>query len=84
MFNYLLECNFNDIISEVDCNKALSDFSAIILNAYNTCCPIKSKTISNKDLHKPWINRDLIQLMKIRSNFYSLYIRKKMAKIVYT
>ena len=50
-------------------------------NTYKLCCPIKSKTLSNKDLKKPWISREIISNIK-KDNIILLYtVKIKFLKI---
>ena len=53
-------------------------------NAYKLCCPIKSKTLSNKDLKKPWISREIISNIKNRQHYFALYCQNKNPKDFYT
>ena len=54
-----------------------------ILNCYNYCCPIKTKTISVKDQIKPWINSQIKENIKKRQNNYLLYRRNLMSRREY-
>ena len=44
-------------------------------NTYKLCCPIKSKTLSNKDLKKPWITREITSNNK--KGHYMYYTQSK-------
>ena len=45
--------NFSSVVDAVDVNVRLADFDEII----NTYVPIRVKSMSSKDLSKPWIDR---------------------------
>ena len=47
------------------------------------CCPIKYKTLSNKDLKKPWITSELISNIK-KTLYFALYCQNKNPKDLYT
>ena len=49
-------------------------------NTYKLCCPIKSKTLSNKDLKKPWISREVISNIKKIQHYFALYCQNKIPK----
>ena len=49
-------------------------------NTYKLCCPIKSKTLSNKDLKKLWISREIISNIKKRKHYFALYCQNKIPK----
>ena len=53
-------------------------------NTYKLCCPIKSKILSNKDLIKPWIAREIISNIKKRQHYFALYCQNKIPKDFYT
>ena len=52
-------------------------------NTYKLCCPIKYKTLSNKDLKKPWISHEIISNVKKRQNYFALYCQNKIPKDFY-
>ena len=53
-------------------------------NTYKLCCPIKSKTLSNKDFKKPWISREIILDILKRQHYFALYCQNKIPKDFYT
>ena len=53
-------------------------------NTYKLCCPIKSKTLSNKDLKKPWSSGEIISNIKKRQHYFALYCQNKIPKKFYT
>ena len=42
------------------CTTAMESLAHAVDNTYKLCYPIKSKTLPNKDLKKPWISREII------------------------
>lgn len=65
-----------------DCNNvdsAISMFDATLLHYYNYHCPIVDKIVSYKNYSKPWIDSDLRNKIKKRSNFYVLLKLGKMS-----
>ena len=52
-------------------------------NTYKLCCPIKSKTLSNKDLKSPEISSEIISSIKKR-HYFVLYGQNKIPKDFYT
>ena len=53
-------------------------------NTYKLCLPIKSKTLSNKGLKKPWISCEIISNIKKRHHYFALYCQNKIPKDFYT
>ena len=53
-------------------------------NTYKLCCPIKSKTLSNKDFKKPCISWEIISNIKKRQHYFALYCQNKIPKDFYT
>ena len=51
---------------------------------HKLCCPIKFKTLSNKDLKKPWIIREIISNIKKIQHYFALYCQNKIPKDFYT
>ena len=50
-------------------------------NTYKLCCPIKSKTLSNKDLKKFWITREILSNI---IHYVALYCQNEIPKDFYT
>ena len=53
-------------------------------NTCKLCCPIKSKTLSNKDLKKPWIASEIISNIKKRQQYFAQYCQNKIPKDFFT
>ena len=52
MHHNLSIAQFHKILDSDECYHAIEKLNEIILNEYNTCCPIKTKTVSAKDKKK--------------------------------
>ena len=57
--------------------------SQVIENAYNSCCPIKRKTLSYKNKQKPWITQNILINIKKRQKYYLLFKARKISKLFY-
>jgi hypothetical protein len=57
----------------LDVNLRASIFNEILLNAYNTCCPIKQKTFTRSRLSKPWLTDELIRASDTKHLLFRLY-----------
>ena len=62
----------------------MESLAHVVDNTYKLCCPIKSKTLSNKDLKKPWISRETISNIKKIQHYFALYCQNKIPKDFYT
>ena len=60
--------DLNHITGSNNCTTANESLAHAVDNTYKLCCPIKSKTLSNKDLKKPWISREIISNIKKRQH----------------
>ena len=81
-FNYqLTHSDISNILNVNDSKIAFSMFFKTFSDLYDRYFPITSKTISKKDLEKPWINNVLIKRMSIRDKLFKLsendYIPRK-------
>ena len=70
--------NFDDIISNVNINKATQLLFDRINNAFKLCCPIRTKILSPKNTNKPWISGEICENNKKRQKYYSLVRQNKM------
>ena len=64
--------------SDNNCTTAMENDT--VDNTYKLCCPIKSKTLPNKDLKQPWISREIISNIKKRQHYFALYCQNKIPK----
>ena len=79
----LITASYEEIIHGNDVNNSIIELDRIILSEFNKTCPIKTKTITQKDRKKPWITIDLKLLIKKRQNYFNLFRQRKMSKPVY-
>ena len=63
---------------------AMESLALAVDNTYRLCSPIKSKTLSNKNLKKPRISLEIISNIKKRQHYFALYCQNKIAKDFYT
>ena len=54
------------------------------MSLYDKCFPIQNKTITKKDLEKPWINETFLTRMKIRDSLYKASTKKYIPRKIYT
>ena len=71
---------WNNITGSNNCTAAMESLTHAVDNTYNLCCPIKSKTLSNKDLKRPWISHEIISNTK-KGHSFALYYENKIPKI---
>ena len=71
----------NDLIDSLRCFSSFNlfniddrfrIFSNMIYDSFNKCCPIKSKAISQKRFHCPWLTDSLLRSIKRKHNLYLL------------
>ena len=53
-------------------------------NTSKPCCPIKSKTLSNKDFKKPWITLEIISNIKKNEDYFVLCCQIKIPNVFYS
>jgi len=63
----------HDIIGDV--NDATLEFSSKLYNIYDTCCPLRTKTISARRMIKPWITNELVNCVNRKHCLFRLYKR---------
>ena len=73
LWQSLLCLDLNHItVSDNNCTIAMESLAHAVDDRCKLCCPIKSKTLSNKDLKKPWISREIISNIKKKTIFCTL------------
>ena len=78
----LLCLDLNHITGSNNCTIASESLAHAVDNTCKLCCPIKSKTLSNKDLKKPWISHEIISNIKKIQHYFALYaVKIKFLKI---
>ena len=93
LMNHLRKRKFNYDLYHSDIAEALDDnnaktacehFFSRFQNNYDQSFPIKSKTLTYKDILKPWINDISIKRIKIRDNLKKLARKKLIKRKIYT
>ena len=79
-----LLCLDLDHITESDnCATAMESLAPAVGNTYKLCCPMKSETLSNKNLKKLCITGELISNIRKRQHYLALYRQNKIPKDFY-
>ena len=80
LYSRIANTNFDSVLNSHDINVALSQFYDILYDIYDTCCPIRIKTLSSKDIQKPWITRDILNIIKRRNILFLLHRNGKVSR----
>jgi len=70
--NCLNDYDFDAVYSCTDSTEAINQLNAVLDEKFNYYCPVKTKIISNKVIHKPWITPHILRCIKRRDNLYRL------------
>ena len=70
--NLILETNWSSLLSSSDVNEQLADFQSYLDSSYCKCFPLKTKIIGEKRLENPWITGDIMQLIRIKSDYFKM------------
>ncbi|CAL4063742.1 unnamed protein product, partial [Meganyctiphanes norvegica] len=81
---YLNHLEINQVLDNYNAESAWPQFYKIFDDSYNKSFPIKTKTITNKNSQKPWINEELINGLKRRDQLKKAANKKKIDRKVYT
>ena len=81
--NSLQAENLLETLDVRDINSSIETLHRKILYNFEHHCPVKTKTVSPKDMEKPWINYEIKNEMKKRQNYFNLYQRNLISKPVY-
>ena len=60
--------DFTEILDGNDCDLVIKQLTSIVDESYCSCCPVKTKPISPKDIKTPWITSDVKTVL-----WYHLY-----------
>ena len=74
-FSVITECNDVDI--------GICLLEDVLMNRYNTHCPIREKIVSYKGLLKPWIDSDLRNKIRKLQQYHVLYKLGKINRAFY-
>ena len=77
------EYNFVNVADCQDIDMAVQLLENVVSYYYNMCCPVKKKTVSSRNLKKPWICGNILELVKKRQNMYLLFRQSKVC-LLYT
>ena len=80
----LLCLDLNHTTGSDNCTTAIESLAHAVDNTCKLCCPIESKTLSNKDFNKPWIASEIISNIKKRQQYFAQYCQNKIPKDFYT
>ena len=72
--------DWNSIFTNNNVNESFEKYQNLISEIYCECFPLKIKYISINRLSKPWLNQDLLKLVKLKSEYHSLYRRGILSK----
>ena len=79
-----LNCyDFSDVLDCRDVNIAVTRLDNIMYDHFNVFCPVVNKTVSPKNVTKPWITRDILSLIKRRQNLFILVKTNKITKVAF-
>ena len=68
----------------MNAESAYKQFNYIFQKSYDKSFPIKSKFITIKDIHKPWVTDILIGKIKKRDSLHKLVSKNKISRTEYT
>ena len=80
---YLKHFGINDVLNNQIAESAFNQFYKIFQDSYDKSFPIKTKTITIKNIQKPWVTETLISKIKRRDNLNKLANKKKIDRTVY-
>ena len=83
LYNALNSYDFSDIVSCSDVNIAIARLDNVLFENFNIFCPLVNKTVSPKNVNKPWISRDIISHIKRRQNLSVLYRANIVTKVAF-
>jgi len=70
--------NFEEMCMDSTCDEAIENIYNVIFREFNNCCPIKSKTVSHKNLTKPWISEDIRNYIRKKEAYFILLKQNKL------
>ena len=84
-FNSLLNHHgITDVLDNHTAETAFDQFDNLFSDSYNKAFPIKTKTITEKDIRKPWVTQTLINKIKEREKLHKLASKRKIEWKIYT
>ena len=82
-YNGLAGCDFDHVYGTLDVNESFAKFDEIVFKQFDRCCPIITKTVSYKDILKPWIDREAKIEIRKRDSYMSLMRAGRMRREVF-
>ena len=79
----LYEYNFDSVL-EGSNEESIEELTKVINDAYDICCPRRSKILSPKSLTKPWVDHEILILIRKRNSYFVLFRQGKVSKKIYT
>jgi len=76
--------DFGDLLHGSCVSEATKHFHDIIMTHYDRCCPLRTRTVSYKDLEKPWIDAQIKSLVRRRQSYFVLYRSGRVSRHTYT
>ena len=74
--NVLKDHSWESVMSQTNVNNSYDTFEKIILDEYESCFPLKDKTITKYNNNiKPWITAGIIISTRTKSKLYKKYLR---------
>ena len=84
LYDKVTSRNFSDVVEEENIENSVFLFHENLLQMYNECCPIKTKSISVKYQLKPWINPQVKALIERRENMFKIFKRSLITRTEFT
>ena len=81
---YLNHYEITQVLDNQIAESAYEQFYKIFQDSYNKSFPIKTKTVTLKDLQKPWVTETHLSQINKRDNLKKLFKKKKINKRVFT
>lgn len=83
LYDALYSHDFSDIFNDLDVNSSLGKLESVLFYYYNLYCPMKTKTVSHKSRMKPWINPQILAVIKKRQHLLILYHQNKISALAF-
>ena len=78
-FEFVNSINIDELVS-LNVDESIGILHQTILDCYNTCCPIKTKNISQNSRKKPWLTNEIKNQIKKKQNLFVLLKNHKISR----
>jgi len=78
LYSNLSIYNFDQICFSEDCDAATTNLFNVIFQEFNSCCPIKSRTRSSKNIAKPWVSEEIKHYIRKKEAYFILQKQNKL------